>query len=147
MKVPEIKVTYSHHIPASQRIKITSSQSAFDIARELYNPDTIEHVESAYVILLDNSCRVLGQALLSIGGTTATIIDTKLVFQIALKTNSRQIILVHNHPSGNLMPSENDIKVTRQIDRVGKDLGITLVDHIIVVPEGKYYSFSDSGNL
>jgi DNA repair protein RadC len=147
MKAPEIKITYSHHVPASQRLKIDSANTACRFARSLYDDDKIEHIEQAYLILMNRSCRVLGTMLLSTGSLDMTIIDRRLVFQTALKANAACFILVHNHPSGSAQPSSTDDKLTKQIRECGKLMDIDLIDHIIVTPEGNYYSYSSEGNL
>ena len=88
--------------------------------------------------------RVLGIYELSTGGFAGTIADPKLVFIAALKANACNIILTHNHPSGNLKPSRADEELTRKIATAGMYLDIKVSDHIIVTSEG-YYSFGDEG--
>lgn len=147
MKAPEIKITYSHKVPASQRMKIDSAPTACRFARTLYEDDKIEHVEQAFVILMNKACRVLGTMMLSTGSLDLTIIDRRLVFQTALKANAACFILVHNHPSGNNQPSSTDDRLTNQIKECGKLMDIELMDHIIVTPDGNYYSYSCEGRL
>lgn len=147
MKAPEIKISYSHKVPASQRLKLDSAHTACCFARSLYDDDKIEHLEQAYIILLNRSNRVLGTMMLSTGSLDMTIIDRRLVFQTALKANAACFILVHNHPSGSAIPSTKDDKFTKQIIECGKLMDIELLDHIIVTPEGNYYSYMSEGNL
>ncbi len=80
----------------------------------------------------------------STGGVTGTVADPKLVFVAALKANACSIIISHNHPSGNLKPSQADEHLTQKIKLAGQFLDIKLIDHIIVSSEG-YYSFADEG--
>jgi DNA repair protein RadC len=75
---------------------------------------------------------------------TGTVADPRLIFMTALKVAACNLILCHNHPSGNLKPSEADIELTRKIVDAGRLLDIRVLDHVIVTAEG-YYSFSDEG--
>ncbi|RYY22608.1 MAG: DNA repair protein, partial [Sphingobacteriaceae bacterium] len=96
------------------------------------------------VMLLNRANRVLGVYLVSSGGVAGTICDPKLVFQAALKANASTLILAHNHPSGNLNPSEADIKLTRKLVEAGKLLELPVCDHLILSEEG-YLSMADEG--
>ena len=98
------------------------------------------------MLLLNRANKVLGYVLLSLGGTAGTVVDPKVIFQAALKTNAHGIILCHNHPSGNLTPSSQDISLTKQLRDAGKFLEIALLDHLILTTEG-YYSFADEGQV
>ncbi len=140
--IPKIKVSYSHHVPASQRAKITNSTEAFEMASALYDKDTIEHIETSYMIVMNRANKVLGVAEIGSGGTTACIMDIKVIMQILLETNASAFIIVHNHPSGNAKPSDNDIKITKQIKEASKLYDIDFLDHLIITPEADYYSFS-----
>lgn len=80
------------------------------------------------------------------GATTGVMVDICLIITAALKANARAIILSHNHPSGNLKPSEADRNLTKSIQSVTRLLNIRLLDHVIVTDEG-YYSFTDEGEL
>ena len=97
-------------------------------------------------MLLSRANRVLGICTLSKGGTAGTVVDCKLVFATALKACAQSIIVSHNHPSGNLMPSEQDKRLTRRLVQVGKALDLPVLDHVIVTSEG-YFSFADDGEL
>ena len=80
-------------------------------------------------------------------GITGTVADPKLILGLALKSAATGIILAHNHPSGNLQPSIQDKDITKKIQEACKLLDITLLDHLIVVPEDAYFSFADEGFL
>ena len=97
-------------------------------------------------MLLNRANKVLGFSKISSGGTSGTLVDVKIIFQIALKSNASSIILGHNHPSGNLKPSDADIRITRTIKEAGKMMEIPLVDHLILTDEN-YYSFADEGMI
>ena len=81
---------------------------------------------------------------ISLGGTAGTIADPKIIFAAAIKSNACGIILLHNHPSGNLKPSQQDLDLTRKIKAGGQILDIGVMDHLIITSEG-YFSFVDEG--
>lgn len=105
--------------------------------------ETVEHIEEMKMLLLDRSNKALGIVTISKGGTTGTIIDVKLIMQYALKANAHRIILAHNHPSGNLNPSEADSKVTELIRKACKILNMKLLDHLIISPGETYRSMQE----
>jgi DNA repair protein RadC len=125
--------------------KVVTSKDAFHCFKHVWS-DKIEFVEESILLLLNRANKALGFVKLSSGGTTGTIVDIKLIFAIALKTNAHSIIIAHNHPSGNLRPSDADLKLTKELSASGKILGIPLLDHLILTDEG-YYSMSDEGVL
>lgn len=145
-QVAEIQLTYKSNVKPSQRPKITSSRDACDILKSSWNDSTIELFEEFKVIFTNRANKVLGIMEVSIGGMSGTVADPKLIFIAALKAGATGIIVSHNHPSGNLTPSQADIQLTRKIKDGGKLLEIQLLDHIIVTSEG-YYSFADEGIL
>ncbi|NYJ26628.1 RadC family protein [Allomuricauda sp. ARW1Y1] len=140
--IREIVVSYSSG--DSNKIKITSSQKAFESFLSSWNFNTIELQEEFKVMVLNRNNEVLGICPLSRGGVSGTIVDAKLVFSIALKCNASSIIVAHNHPSGNLKPSDADIKLTKKLKQAAAYLDIQFLDHVIVTKNG-YTSFSDKG--
>ncbi|WP_339875367.1 JAB domain-containing protein [uncultured Algoriphagus sp.] len=145
-RVAEVELVYRSKVPASQRPKVKSSRDVYRLFIENWNQDKIEYLEEAKLLLLSRGSGVLGIYNLSSGGTAGTIVDPKLVFAAALKANASSIILAHNHPSGNLQPSEQDVRLTRRIREAGKLLDLELLDHLIVSKQG-YYSFADECSL
>jgi DNA repair protein RadC len=141
----EITVTYRHKIKPSLMPKLACSQDSVDVLRMVWS-DRLEHVEEFVVICLNRANRMLGWAKVSSGGLSGTVADPKVIFQIALKSNASSIILAHNHPSGNVQPSEMDIRLTRKNKEAGLMLDLQVIDHIILTSEG-YYSFADEGTL
>ncbi|MBK9424237.1 MAG: JAB domain-containing protein [Bacteroidetes bacterium] len=139
----EIKVAYSSKVKVSERIKITSSTCAAELLRSIWSED-LEIREEFNILLLNRANHVLGWFNVSVGGTSATVIDPKLIFSVALKCNASGVILAHNHPSGNLKPSEADLNLTTKLKEGGKILEIQILDHIILTSES-YYSFADEG--
>ena len=141
----EIQVSYKSK--QKNKIVISNSEKAFEVLFPLYDKDTIEYIEQFYLILLNKANRILGWINLSKGGTGGTIIDVKVIYAIALKANASGLVVSHNHPSGNLNPSEHDKKITKTIIKAGLLFNIVLLDHIIVSHEKMYYSFKDEGVL
>lgn len=84
---------------------------------------------------------------ISKGGVSGTVVDLKIVFAAALKGRASSIILAHNHPSGNLKPSQADIELTRKFRKAGEILDISVLDHLILSPDGDYYSFADENRM
>jgi DNA repair protein RadC len=143
--VAEVKVSYISH--PSEKAKVNSSEDAFLLLYPLFNKYTISYQEEFYLLLLNRANRSLGWIRLSAGGTTGTVVDLKILFSIALLTNAHAIILCHNHPSSQLRPSQADISLTKKVKEAGILLDIILFDHLIVTPEGSYFSFSNEGML
>lgn len=123
--------------------KITSSKDVFTVMQPFIGD--LQH-EEFWLLLLDNANKVIATKQLSRGGITATIVDCRIIFKMALEANAVSIILCHNHPSGKTTPSEADITVTKKVVTMGKTLEIPILDHIIIT-ETSYYSFADEGNI
>jgi len=104
----------------------------------------IELVEHSMMLGLDTGNKCLGISLISTGGISHNLIDPKIVFLTALKLRATRIILAHNHPSGELRPSPQDIRLTENLIEAGKYLGINVADHLIVSRRG-YSAFSENG--
>ena len=136
VKVSEVKLVYRNKIKPEDRIKISGAQDAFDILYEYWDKDSIEHIEEFKILLLNRANMVLGIASLYKGGVVGIVIDTKVIFQYVLKANASQLILAHNHPSGNLKPSEADLTITRKIKEEQSSL-ILLCLIILFLPRMK----------
>lgn len=146
-KVAEVKLVYQTKVRPSDRLQVKSSTDAFNVFLQGWNRDTLEHIEEFKILLLNRSNKVLGIAPISLGGTTGTITDVKVILQYALKANAQGIIICHNHPSGNDQPSESDKRITRKIKEALELLDMQLFDHIIITPHEGFYSFADNGLL
>jgi len=146
-KIAEVKLVYKTKIKASERMQIKSSTEAFKLFNDTWDPDSLEYVEEFKILLLNRANAVLGLLPLSKGGISGTVTDLRVLFQAAIKANASGIVAAHNHPSGNLNPSESDLKLTRKIKDAGVILDIQLLDHLILTADGSYYSFADNGNL
>ena len=143
-QVAEIQLTYKSDVKPSLRPKISGSKDAYNILAENWDNSKIEFVEQFKVMLLNRANKVLGIFEVSSGGSTGTVADPKLIFAAAIKANACGIILAHNHPSGNLQPSQADNELTRRMKEGGKLLEIQVLDHVIVTIDG-YFSFADEG--
>jgi DNA repair protein RadC len=102
--------------------------------------------EQFWVLYLTNANRVIHQSCISTGGITGTVVDVRMIFSEALHKRATGIIVAHNHPSGQLRPSNNDRVITKQLVNAGKVLNINVLDHLIYTDAG-YYSFADEGIL
>jgi len=145
-EVAEIQLTYKSNVKPSLRPKISTSRDAFTILKENWDESKIEFVEQFKVMLTNRAQKVLGIMEVSTGGVSGTVADPKVIFAAAIKASASGFILAHNHPSGNLTPSQADIELTKKMKEGGKLLEIQLLDHLIVTTEG-YYSFTDEGHI
>lgn len=146
MNIPEIKLRYVSSANKTFSEKITKSQDAEKIFRQIFGKDEIELREQVVVLYLNNANKVIGYYRHTTGGLTSSLIDTRLILATALKSLSTGIIICHNHPSGALVPSQSDIKLTSSLKTAAKQMEIQLLDHIIITKES-YYSFADQGEL
>ncbi len=126
-----------------ERTAITSSQSAFDVLHALIGDADYEEF---WILVLNRKNEVIRKEQVSDGGMSQTVVDSKRVFKKALEYRASSIIIAHNHPSGNLKPSQEDIILTKKLVAAGKLLDIPVVDHLIVT-DGGYFSFADKGML
>lgn len=144
IKIAEVKLSYITNFKASDRIQVTSSHDSYKLFRESWDKETIEFYEEFKLMLLNRSNKVLGIARLSQGGISGTVTDIRIILQYALKANASAIILCHNHPSGNLQPSEADLKITGKVKEAAMIHDINMLDHLIITNDG-YYSLADDG--
>ncbi len=141
-KPPKIRIVYSRK-PGRKKIRIKSSKDAFKVFQQVWSKQ-IETREEMVILFLDSSNAVLGYYILSMGGINKTVVDSRLLFAVALKSLATSVIIAHNHPSGNLIPSKSDIELTKAIQKTGDLMEIKLLDHLIIGKDD-YYSFADIG--
>ncbi len=122
-----------------QKSSVTCSRDVYDAMLPLLIDLPYEEF---WIILLNRANHIVGKTRISIGGVTGTLVDSKMVFKPALEALATSVILVHNHPSGNLKPSEADIDLTKKLKEAGKYLDIAVLDHVIIANSG-FYSFGD----
>ena len=143
-KLREVTAVYKTN-GSIQNVKISSAKDVNDYIRTVY-PVAINIREAMVVLYLNNSNRTVGYSVASIGGITGTLVDVRLILRDALLTQSTAIILVHNHPSGNLQPSQADISITEKVMNAALLMDIKLIDHLIIT-ENQFFSFADEGKL
>ena len=103
-------------------------------------------LEEFWILLLNQGHHIIGRHRISIGGVTNVIVDPKMVFRPAIEALASSIVLIHNHPSGQLRPSKQDIDLTQKLKKAGESLDIIIADHLIVSNTG-YYSFVEKDTL
>jgi DNA repair protein RadC len=119
---------------------------AYNLLIENWDTGKIDFVEQFKVLMLNRANKVLGIFEASTGGVSGTVADPKIIFAAALKSNACSIILSHNHPSGNLKPSEADLRLTKKLKEAGTFMEQPVLDHIIITSES-YLSMADEGLL
>lgn len=139
MTAKEYKLTCTTN--EMQSIQVTGPADAAVFAANFFEDD-INIYESCFIILLNRANKIIGWYKVSSGGLDATIIDKRIICKVAIDALSAGVILVHNHPSGEVKPSSADIKMTKEVKDCLKLFDVVLVDHIIL-SEKKYYSFTD----
>lgn len=143
-KIAEIQISYIPNFQAEY--KIENSRKSFELMLEEWNENTLQMQEEVKLLLLNRSNKVLGVYCLAKGGISGCIVDIRIILSVALKSLATGIILIHNHPSGNLKPSSDDIKITKKLKESCKLLDIELLDHLIITKDN-YFSFADEGLL
>ncbi len=144
MKAYEVSLI-KHKNNAFESVKITGSKDAEQYARKFYHAD-LGLYESFFIMLLNNNGMVVQWAKISQGGVAGTVVDTIIVAKYVVETLAKSVILVHNHPSGNLKPSEPDKAMTQKIKQGLSLFDCSVLDHVILTEDG-YYSFADEGHL
>ena len=144
----EVRVSYHRDSNFKDIGSVINPQHASDKLRNILDLEfgSVEYREVAFVIFLNKANRIIGWSTLSIGEIGGCIMSVYEIARQALMTNATGVIVAHNHPSGNLSPSNPDIETTKKIKEGLKTLDINLLDHVIVTREG-YYSFAEEGRL
>lgn len=125
------------------RPKISSSRDAYNSIGHLLCD---RHHEEFWMLMLNRANEVIERKCVSVGGTSGTVVDIKLVLKVAIDHRASGFIAVHNHPSGNLEPSPADNELTRRLKDAGRIIDMPMLDHLIISERG-YYSFADEGML
>lgn len=126
-----------------EKKKVTSSNDAFDYL-SIYLSDLLH--EEFWVIFLNRANEIISHKIIGEGGATSTVVDVKKIARLAIDHHATGLILAHNHPSGNLRPSEQDMDLTRKIKNALELFDISVLDHLIVC-SSKFYSFADEGEM
>lgn len=145
IQIREVQVSYQ---PLKMSLyQIHNADCAYKYVKEAYSKDTIGLYEEFMVLLLNRANQVLGCLKLSKGGLTGTVVDLRILFGTALKAMTSSIVIAHNHPSNNLVPSKEDQELTKKIKGAGELLDINLLDHLILGTNDNYVSFANEGWL
>lgn len=142
----EVQLVYYNKTRAKDRPQIKSSQQAYDALMSIWDMGQIALAEEFNILLLDRHLRLMSYCNLARGGTDGVLIDIRLAFATALKRRASSMILAHNHPSGNVEPSKDDIRLTKKFVEAGHILNISINDHLIVTPDSSY-SMASNGIL
>ena len=141
-QVSEIQVSYTPSLLVDMSIK--KIKKSFELMLNEWEQETIQMQEEVKILLLNRNDKVLGIYSLAKGGLTSCVVDVRIILSIALKTLATGIILVHNHPSGNLKPSKADLDITKKLKQSCDLLDISFLDHLIITKDN-YFSFADEG--
>ncbi|MFP4017963.1 MAG: JAB domain-containing protein [Bacteroidales bacterium] len=142
--LPELSLKYKKG--DFKKIRITNSKEASQVIREFFDADLIEYREEMFVLFTNRKNNTIGYMKISVGGTSGTVTDPKMIFSTALLSGAYGIILAHNHPSGETFPSKPDRAITKKIMKGAELMDMVLLDHIIITADS-YYSFADEGTL
>ena len=126
--------------------KIDSPENSYEVIKQFWKED-IEIYESFFILLLNRANKTIGWAKISQGGITGTVVDIKIVMKYVIDSLASAVIVAHNHPSGNLIPSQSDLDITDKLKKSLKLMDTNLVDHLILSPNGDFYSFANNGDL
>ena len=126
-----------------EKQQITSSKHAYEIIKPVL--EDLPH-EEFWIILVNQANKVIGKHLIGRGGIAETTADIRIIFKLALENLASGVILSHNHPSGNLTPSQSDINLTNKIIKASELFNISILDHLII-GDANYYSFRDEGGI
>ena len=143
-EVSEIEVSYRPN--RKNQASINSSQDCYHILRSVWDDSLMELQEQFAVLFLNRKNQIIGYRCIGTGNMVSTIVDKKLIAAISITSMACGVILCHNHPSGNLRPSQADLRLTKDIYRALKLVDVSVLDHLIISAEG-YYSFMDEGIL
>lgn len=144
MNVAEVQLSFKTKVSPKDRPQVSSSRDAYELLMKNWDEDGFELYETFMLLLLNRANKAIGLMKVSQGGVSGTVADPKIIFAVSLKSAASGIIVAHNHPSGNLKPSQSDIDLTRKLKEGGKYLEIQLLDHLICTTDG-YFSFADEG--
>ena len=138
--IPELTIKYKKS--ELKKVKIKSSEDAYEYFKLIFDADTIDYRESFHAVFLNRSNNTIAWMTISTGGLAGTIADPRMIIKTALDVGAHALLISHNHPSGNLKPGTPDIELTKKIKEGAELFNIALLDHIIISSEG-YYSFGD----
>ena len=140
----EISVVYKNNIKLSELISIKNSKDIETALRPVFNQFTLNYQEEFILLCLNRANKILAFFRVSKGGLTGTVADPRVILTAALNCGATNLVLSHNHPSGNNKPSKADEELTQKIKQAAALLDINVLDHLIITDEN-YFSFADEG--
>lgn len=143
----EVEVSYKYQSTLENRLVVKTPEDALYTLRCLFHTERMGIQEQFIVIFLNRANMVIGSCNLFTGSNSACVVDVKLILAVGLKLMANSVIISHNHPSGNLKPSSEDISLTKKIQSALDAVEMSLLDHLIVSPDFKYLAFSEEGLL
>lgn len=146
-EVPEVELSKVGVVEFEGDIKIGGSEDAAKALKQFWDYSQVNIAEHFNVLLLNRQNKVIGFYSHSKGGVDSTVADTELIAAVVIKSLARGVIVCHNHPSGNLKPSDADIQITKKLKEALNLLNVSLLDSLIIVPNGSYYSLADQGQM
>ena len=144
VNMPQITISYKGG--KEEKHLISNSKDAVAVAKHLFDKDLIAYREEFIVVYLDQGHKTIGWYKAAVGGISSCIVEPRTILGIALQAPVSSILLFHNHPSGNLKPSQADVAITKKLVSAGEMIEIKVLDHIIISNSG-YFSFLDEGML
>ena len=124
------------------KVKITAVAESYDFIKQFYGDD-LEIFESVFILMLDKNNNTIGYSKISQGGVAGSVVDIKIICKYAIDSFASGVILAHNHPSGSLKPSSQDLNITKRVAEALKVFDVTLLDHLIITSES-YFSFAEN---
>lgn len=143
----ELKLSYNRTSEYKKYDPVRTSKDVNRLLRQVFDQDLIEAREEFVILYLNRANVLIGYYKAFQGGVASVVADTKLMVSMGLKALASGMILAHNHPSGRLTPSDQDIRLTNRVKEACKLMDIELLDHLILTADGDYYSFADEGKL
>ena len=145
--ITELKLSFRTKIKSTEKHLCSNAKDTADIFHAISNKDTIELFESAWAMLIDASYSLLGVINIGQGTECNTTVNLRCAAQAAILCNARGVILSHNHPSGIPKPSKIDGAMTANAKKFFATIDVKLLDHIIISPDGGYYSYAENGRF
>ena len=144
-KISEIKVSYEPLFPTKERRAITTSQDSNQLLKAIWDLQTINFREEFIAVYLNRANYVLGIYKHATGTESACVVSLKQILAVGFKCNASSFILAHNHPSGSLKASKQDISLTEKIKKASEICDMRLLDHLILTDKNGYFAFADNG--
>jgi DNA repair protein RadC len=144
-KMAEINVSYKSKIDFRKQPVIANPEEANKAFRTVWDSKKLELREDVVILVLNTARRLIGWVRIFSGGMNKAIVDAKLIFQVGLNANAASLLIAHNHPSGDLKPSSDDLRLTKKLVDGGRLLDIEIDDHFIIT-KSDYFSIRENNS-